>query len=329
LQKSGNKYIVKKEWQDKDIPLQFHFKFPNFKKKNLSDSFYLESSKGIKVEGKNIRLPKIGWVKSHEELPELVSNNLAISKQAGKWFVAYRVERLKILYKKENDIVGVDLGIKSLAKLSCGKNFKTEKRYKHYQKKLSRFQRKSQRQSEYNEIGSKFFLASKNYQKTNLQIQKIHYKISCIRKNSLHQLTSYLSKNHRKVVIEDLNISGMMKNHNLAGAIANGSFYEFRRQLTYKCDWYGTELVVADRFFASSKTCSCCGHKQEMPLKKRIFDCEKCYNKMDRDLNASINLMNYGKNYAVSSTVEAFDDAKFQNKCSVGIREKGIKHQTL
>ena len=126
-------------------------------------------------------------------------------------------------------------------------------------------------------------------------------RISNIRKDATHKLTSYLVKSHDQIVIEDLNVSGMMKNHKIAGAISDGGFYEFRRQLEYKGEIYNCAITIADRWFASSKTCSCCGHKQDMPLRKRIFACEKCANILDRDMNAAINL----KNYAVSFTVNA------------------------
>ena len=335
LHRIGKKYILKREWVGKQIPLTMHFMFPNFKKKNASDGFFLETRHVIQIDGKRIKIPKIGWVKAFEKLPILAAKSVSITKYCGKWFIAYRIERPKANYKKEHEKVGVDLGIKMLAKLSTGKDYPTQRRYIESRKKLSRIHRKLSRQYEAFKDRTKDQklsieqkrLISNNFQKTKLQIQKVHYKIGCIRKHSLHQLTSDLAKNHSRIVIEDLNVSGMMKNHNLAGAIANGSFFEFRRQLTYKCEWYGSELIVADRFFASSKTCSCCGHKQEMPLKKREFDCEKCDNKMDRDLNAAINLSNYKIKTADSSAVAVCGDSKFHDASQVGINEAEIKHR--
>lgn len=115
-------------------------------------------------------------------------------------------------------------------------------------------------------------------------------------------MTHYLTKNHSEIVIEDLNVSGMLKNHRLASAIADCGFYEFRRQLEYKSDWYGSILHIVDRFFPSSKTCSNCGElKKDLKLKDRTFNCNHCGFRADRDLNASLNLYNY--NSAVSSTV--------------------------
>ncbi len=132
---------------------------------------------------------------------------------------------------------------------------------------------------------------SKNWKKAQIKIARLHRKIANIRKDVLHKLTTYLAKNHSKVVIEDLNIKGMLANHKLAKAIADMGFYEFRRQLEYKCQLYGSQLVVINRWFPSSKTCSNCGVKKEnLSLSERTFHCESCGFSCDRDLNASINL---------------------------------------
>lgn len=359
LLKVGGKYFFKKEWAGKKIPLNLHFKYPNFKKKNINDSFYLGGDKiyPILIDKKKIKLQKLGWLKTYETLPEIPSpKNVTISFHSGRWFVSFYYETEKIKIENEKGKVGVDLGIKTLATLSDGQVFSSSVKYKELQKTLARLQRKLARQYEaYKKNQEKIKVENKNikeknnnkkdfisnnYEKTKFRIQKLHYKISCIRKDNLHKLTTYLAKNHSEVTIEDLNITGMMKNHNLAGAIANGAFFEFKRQLTYKCDIYDTKLNIADRFFASTKTCSCCGHKQDMPLKKRIFDCEKCDNVMDRDLNAAINLENYNygkeqqkikinkKNYAGSKSVKVCRDTKFHDVSQVGVNEAEIKHQT-
>jgi transposase, IS605 OrfB family, central region len=127
------------------------------------------------------------------------------------------------------------------------------------------------------------------WKKAQLKIARLHGKIANIRKDTLHELTTLLAKNHGTVVIEDLNVSGMMANHNLATSIADMGFFEFRRQLTYKCQLYGSKLVVVDRWFPSSKTCSNCGIKKEtLSLDERVFECDHCGFKIDRDLNAAI-----------------------------------------
>ncbi|MFN4147891.1 MAG: RNA-guided endonuclease InsQ/TnpB family protein, partial [Runella sp.] len=143
---------------------------------------------------------------------------------------------------------------------------------------------------------------SKNYQKQKRKVAKIHYKISCIRKDALHKLTTYLAKNHSEIVIEDLNVKGMSKNHKLASAILDGGFYEFKRQLEYKTSWYGSKLTVVDRFYPSSKTCSNCQTiKEDLTLKDRVFLCPTCGMQTDRDLNAAINLQKKAVSYTVSN----------------------------
>lgn len=134
------------------------------------------------------------------------------------------------------------------------------------------------------------------WKKAQLQIARLHRKVANIRKNTLHELTSYLAKNHSKVVIEDLNVSGMLANRKLAKAIQDLGFYEFRRQLEYKCKLYGCELMVADRFYPSSKTCSNCGWlKKNLSLGERIYICDDCGFEIDRDLNAARNLKSLGR----------------------------------
>jgi len=133
---------------------------------------------------------------------------------------------------------------------------------------------------------------SKNREKAKLRLAKIHLKIFNIRQDTLHKLTTYLAKTHSRIMIEDLCVSGMMKNRRLARAIADVGMYEFRRQLDYKCQWYGSELYIAPRTFPSSKRCSACGYeKKEMSLSEREYECEECGLKIDRDLNAALNLV--------------------------------------
>lgn len=312
--------------------------FPKFKRKNVNESFYLEGK--IVVEWNKIKVPKFGWLRTYEKMGFTEAKNVTISKRAGDWYISYKTKQEKTIDKsKRKGATGGDVGIKKLCTLADGKTFENSKAYKKNKKKLQNLQRKASRQYEDckdNKDKNGFLIKSKNLVKTNLKLAKVHLRISNIRKDSTHKLTSYIVKNHDPVCIEDLNVSGMMKNHNLAGAIADGGFYEFKRQLIYKCGWYGAELIIADRFFASTKTCSCCGHKKEkMPLRQRIFECEKCSMKMDRDLNAAINLMNYAiriiksKQDAVSDTVKAYGESKFHDDVSqqVGLNEVGIGHQ--
>jgi putative transposase len=287
--------------RDLDTGFQRFFKkvskYPRFKKKGIKDNFYLEGN--IELKNNCIKLPHFGWIKLSEKLADIKGiKNVRISRRAEHWFVSFKVELPKVKYKIKKDTpVGVDLGIKDLATLSDGQVFPNLRPYKKYKRKLKIEQRKLSRKFQ---KGKKE--QSKNYQKQRTILAKIHYKIACIREDALHKLTTYLAKNHSKIVIEDLNVSGMSKNHKLASAILDGGFYEFRRQLSYKCEWYGSKLIVADRFFASSKTCCQCGTiKKDLQLKDRMYHCDACRFHTGRDLNASINL----KNLAVSSTASA------------------------
>ncbi|NEP89490.1 MAG: IS200/IS605 family element transposase accessory protein TnpB [Okeania sp. SIO2C2] len=254
---------------------------PKFKKKGRDDSFTLDGS--ISVGFNQIKLPRIGWVKTFEILPDNINpKSVTISKKANRWFVSFKVERESQNTEKSVDVVGVDLGVKTLATLSTGEVFDGGKPYKKLESKLSRLQYLNRHKT------NKF---SSNWKKAQLKIAKLHNKIADIRKDKLHKLTTYLAKNHSKIVIEDLNVSGMMSNHKLAKAVGSMGFYEFRRQLEYKCELYGSELVVMDRWFPSSKTCSRCGAvKESLLLSERVFNCEHCNLSCDRDLNAALNL---------------------------------------
>ncbi len=253
---------------------------PKFKKKGKNDSFTLEGTCKIK-NSFTIQVPRIGKLKTYERLPSVDKiKSVTISRQADRWFISFKIET-QIQNNSNTGIVGVDLGVKSLATLSTGEVVEGAKSYRKNKTKLSRLQWLNRNQ----------IIGSKNWRKAQLKIARLHRKIANIRKDTIHKLTSLLAKNHGTIVIEDLNVSGMMKNHKLAGAIADMGFYEVRRELEYKCKLYGSKLVVADRWLPSSKTCSNCGHKKEiLCLSERVFECENCNFTIDRDLNAAINL---------------------------------------
>lgn len=253
---------------------------PIFKKKGKNDSFTLEGTCKI-IDNFTIQVPKIGKLKTYERLPQPEKiKSVTISRQADRWFISFKVDT-QIQELGNTTVVGVDLGVKALATLSTGEVIEGAKSYRTFKKKLSRLQW----------LNRNKIIGSRNWKKAQLKIARLHRKIANIRKDTIHKLTSLLSKNHGKIVIEDLNVSGMMKNHKLAGAIADMGFYEIRRQLEYKCELYGSKLVIVDRWFPSSKTCSNCGHKKEvLKLNERVFSCENCNFKIDRDLNAAINL---------------------------------------
>jgi len=256
--------------------------YPRFKKKYQGDSFGLDNSgKPIKMAGLRHKLPFIGWVKTFETLPECVTKKVTISRQAGDWYISFFVELPNLdPTPKQHEAVGVDLGVSTLATLSTGEAFPNPKALRKVTRKLARLQHAQSRK----------VYGSSNYKKASLEVARLHRRVANIHADYLHKLTTYLAKNHGMVAIEDLNVSGMLKNHKLAQAISECGFYEFRRQLEYKCQWYGSELVIVDRFYPSSQLCSDCGHQQKMPLKERVYNCPSCGISLDRDLNAAINL---------------------------------------
>jgi putative transposase len=271
--------------------------YPQFKKKDKTTEKFTLNAGGIpiKIGGKKIKLPTIGWVKTYESLPETTTSKITISQQAGNWFISFAWEQnTPTISDFKHDIVGVDLGIKELATLSTGVVFPNPKARRKNQKKLAKLSRQLARKVR----------GSNQYLKQKLRVAKTHYRMKNIRLDATHKATNYISKNHAVFVLEDLNVSGMMSNHKLAGAVSDANFYEFRRQVEYKAQTlprgyspvarfalkFGSSLVIADRFYPSSKTCSSCGHQQDMPLKERVFSCGNCGISLDRDLNAAKNL---------------------------------------
>lgn len=259
---------------------------PKFMKKGRHDSFTLEGT--IKIISSNkIQVPVIGVLKTYERLPNgITPHTVTISRKADKWFISFKLEVEPKCTPKATDIVGVDLGILNLATLSTLEVFPKAKKTRQLFQKLAHLQWSHRHKQ----------LGSQNWLKAKRKIARLHLKIANIRCDYLHKLTTYLAKNHGVVVIEDLNVSGMLANGKLASSIADGSFYEFKRQLEYKCLLYGAKLIVVSRWFPSSKTCHCCGEvKQSLSLSERIFQCEKCGWKGDRDLNAALNLERVGR----------------------------------
>ena len=274
-------------------------KFPKFKKKGKKDSFYLEGS--IQTKGNKIKVPKFGWLKCSEILPQCEIKNAVISRTANEWFIAFKVPFIPSVSQKQFGTVGVDLGIKTLATLSTGVIFENKRPYKKAKRKLKLAQR---------QMSKKFVKGAKkqsnNYKKAAAKVAKIHQKVANVRKDSIHKLTTYLAKNHSEIVIEDLNVNGMSKNHKLASAILDGGFFEFRRQLEYKSNWYCSKLTVADRWFPSSKTCSSCNEvKKTLKLSERIFKCNVCGFSAHRDANAAENLNKKAVSYTVSACGES------------------------
>ena len=205
-----------------------------------------------------------------------------VSERAGRWFVSVQCEvEIPEPARSGKPVCGVDLGVARMATISDGMVYKNPKALRSNLEKIKRLQRTVSRRVK----------GSANRKKAVQKLAKAHLRVNSIRKDSIHQVTNLLAKTKSVVVLEDLNVSGMIRNHHLAQAISDVGFYEFRRQLAYKGQWHGCEVILADRFFPSSKVCHVCGHKyDELTLKVREWDCPICGTHHDRDLNAAINL---------------------------------------
>lgn len=283
---------------------------PKFKTRHKNKiSFYVNYESVKRVEG-GFKGEKIGFVKTTQPLPKLVGNqkysNPRISYDGKNWFlsIGYEVDVEDVELSHES--LGIDVGVKELAVCSNGlvyKNINKSKEVKRLERKLKREQRKLSRKLEANTlkrdknnrpIYKTPLKEMKNIQKQNQMIRQLHKRLTDIRTNHIHQATSEIVKTKpSRIVMETLNIKGMMKNKHLSKAIGQQKLYEFKRQIQYKCQKYGIKFVEVDTWYPSSKTCSGCGAiKSDLKLKDRVFKCE-CGTILDRDLNAAINLANY------------------------------------
>jgi putative transposase len=258
--------------------------FPRFKRKGVRDSFRLTGT--IRFEGRKIQLPRIGKIRIKEKKTHYYRGRIlsvTLRRRVNRWFVSVTVEEeLPDPELPMGGAVGVDLGVKTLATLSDGTSFPNPRALGRRLRKLQQLSKALSRKKK----------GSKNREKARLRLARMYLKIFNIRQDTLHKVTTYLAKSHSRIVIEDLGVSGMLKNRRLARAIADVGFYEFRRQLDYKCLWYESELTMAPRAFPSSKRCSCCGYKKkELSLDEREYHCEECGLRIDRDLNAALNLV--------------------------------------
>lgn len=294
--------------------------FPKFKrKKEGSGSFRLTGA--IRVENGRIRLPRLGWIRLKERsyLPTEGIHILSatVSCRAGRWFVSVQCREEIVVSEAKGEPIGIDLGIKEMAVCSDGRRFENPKALRKAQKRLARLQRALSRQKR----------GGQNYRKTRRKIARLHYRITNIRKDALHKATSAIVAKTKPdgerpsvVVIENLNVSGMMKNHHLAQAIADVGFYEFRRQLEYKTMWHGEELVTADRFFPSSRLCPECGCiNGELTLADREWTCD-CGAVHDRDLVAACNL----RDLAIC-TASSAGTGRTANACGEDVRPVAVQ----
>ena len=275
---------------------------PKFKnKKKSKKSFYVRYD-AIKFSNNRVNIEKIGKVKysSNYKIPKLDKYTNPRCHFDGKyWYLTFGFEHGESQASLNEDLsIGIDLGISHLAIVNHLdkpiKNINKSKEVRRLKKKLKRLQRQVSKKYEMNKKGSKF-VKTNNIIKLERQIKLVHRRLNNIRNNHIHQATSKIIKlNPYRVVMEDLNVSGMMKNKHLAEKIAEQKFYEFKRQMKYKCEFNKIEFALADRWYPSSKACSCCKNiKKDLKLSDRTYNCNVCGLVIDRDKNASINLGNY------------------------------------
>ncbi|MEZ0611983.1 RNA-guided endonuclease InsQ/TnpB family protein [Fibrella sp. WM1] len=266
-------------------------KFPHFKSKRDRQSAEFTAS-AFKYEGSVLSLAKIGplkvrWSRSFTSKPSTVT---IIKTQTGKYYVTLCLDEVLTPYALTDQSVGIDLGISHLATLSDGSTINNPRHTKKHQKRLAKASR----------ILSRRIKGSGRWNRQRVKVARLHETIAATRKDHLDKVTTSLVRRFDIIAIEDLNVRGMIKNRKLAKHIIDTSFGQFRTMLAYKCAWRGKRLVVVDRFYPSSKTCSCCGYViAELPLRIRQWQCPTCNTQHDRDLNAAKNIL------AVGQTVSA------------------------
>ncbi|WP_027438467.1 RNA-guided endonuclease InsQ/TnpB family protein [Lachnospira multipara] len=311
--------VTKQAIKDACIAYKNFFKgtqrYPKFKSKKKSmPKFYQDNIKiqfsetHVKLEGfsssKKANKQKLNWVRlaEHERIPtDIKYMNPRISFDGLNWWISICIEFQDCKEKLNDNGIGIDLGIKDLAICSDTnkyKNINKSQTVKNLEKRKRRLQRSVSRKYEQNKKKGKY-CKTNNIVKNEKLLLKVNHRLTNIRKNYLNQTTSEIvNRKPRFICIEDLNVSGMMKNRHLSKTVQNQGFFEFRKQLEYKCNDSGIQLIIADRFYPSSKLCSCCGKiKKDLKLSDRTYRCE-CGNVIDRDFQASLNLRTYGEKFA-------------------------------
>ena len=260
-------------------------KKPTFKKRGQHDSYYVNNGR-MYFYGLVVQLPNLGKVRLREELRvtgRVVSGT--ISREADRWFLSVHVETEPEKLPVSDKSIGIDLGLKTALVCSDGQTFEAPKPLKANLQKLRRLSKSHSRKQK----------GSSNRKKSQHRLARLHARIKNIRRDWSHKVTTQLIRENQTICLEDLNVKGMMANRRLSRAISDVGWYELRRQLTYKAEWYGREVRFIGRFLPSSKTCSNCGcRKDTLALSERVFRCTDCGFELDRDLNAARNILAAG-----------------------------------
>jgi putative transposase len=270
-------------------------KYPRFKKRGIHDSFKV-SAGTFTVAGDRVRLPRIGWVRMHETFrwPDAAPVSVTISRAAGRWYAAIAADVESTKPPAPAIVLGVDVGVNEYV-TSDGTRYRAPHSYRASERQLRRAQQTLSRKMK----------GSNNRIKARMNVARVHARTASIRRDWVHKTTSDIVGKATVIGIEDLNVKGMTRNRHLAKSVLDASFGEFRRQLEYKTRERASTLIVADRFFPSSKTCSTCGAKtKHLPLSTREWACTTCHTQHDRDLNAAINLAIYAASSAVPACGE-------------------------
>jgi putative transposase len=291
--------------------------FPRFKSRRRHTPSVRFTTGVIRLEDdrRHVRLPRLGTIKTHESTRKLQRRiadgrarilSVTVRAEAGRWFASFTVEVQRTIRApaRPDAVVGVDLGVKALAVFSDGRPpVENPKHYDTARRKLARLSRRvSRRQGPDRRTGRQ---ASNRWRKANAARNRVHHRTVNLRRDAIHKLTTGLAREYGSIVVEDLNVAGMVKNRRLARAVSDAGFGQIRRQLTYKTTWNGGTLIVADRWYPSSKTCSRCGVvKTKLRLSERTYTCTTCGLAPDRDENAARNLASLVKRVVAGSGPE-------------------------
>ena len=305
--KEPDKFSLQNALKDLDRAFKNFFKgkygFPKFKsKKNHKNSYRTNKftrksgTTNIEIKDNKIKLPKLGWIKfrKSKEVKGEIINVTVTRTNTDKYFISIAVkEEIEELSKTDKQI-GIDLGLKEFAIISDGEKIANPRVLKQYEKKIARLNRSLARKEK----------GSNNWYKAKNKLAKIHEKVSNIRLDFLHKVSTKLIEENQFIAVETLKVKNMLKNSKLAKSISDVSWSKFVELLTYKAKWYGRDLVKIDTFFASSQLCNNCGYKNEKvkDLKVRNWECPECTEVHDRDINASLNILNEGLKIKASTT---------------------------